>query len=372
MSLDDFKKKLQKVCKGTHIETLSESCLASDKEWFTSPALDLNRILSGSFYKSLCDRTFALIVGPEASFKSSFMCICAADAQRKGYTPIIIDTEGAYTNRFVSRWGLDPENALLIYTPWVDKICSVLATAIEDHQEKLCIIVDSIGGIEKIKLVDDAADGTPKADQGSLQKEIKRMLKLLLYVCKANKSIALASGHYYGNPSGYGDAEKIGGGFFCKLAPDVIITLKKTKLLDADKNVIGNRIKAITMKNREYPPFNEAIIDIDYKTGINKVAGLVEMASNCGVITQTGLGRYSFPNGDKVHGVAAVEKYLNENIDAILPELEKVLLDTGYSTINNNVKEAEELASTTTEDSKEVEELEKVENLAKRKSKKSD
>jgi hypothetical protein len=35
------------------------------------------------------------LAGPEASFKSSFSCLCAANAQKEGYTPIIIDSEGA-------------------------------------------------------------------------------------------------------------------------------------------------------------------------------------------------------------------------------------------------------------------------------------
>jgi hypothetical protein len=35
------------------------------------------------------------LVGPEASFKSSFSALCAANSQKEGYTPIVIDTEGA-------------------------------------------------------------------------------------------------------------------------------------------------------------------------------------------------------------------------------------------------------------------------------------
>ena len=35
------------------------------------------------------------------------------------------------------------------------------------------------------------------------------------------------------------------------------VSLKKSKMLDSEKNVIGNQIKAITLKNRFYPAFNE-------------------------------------------------------------------------------------------------------------------
>ena len=71
MSIQELKKRLQASCKGTHIALLSESDIATVKEFFPTPSLDLNRILTGSLFKGLASRTFTLIVGPEASFKSS-------------------------------------------------------------------------------------------------------------------------------------------------------------------------------------------------------------------------------------------------------------------------------------------------------------
>jgi len=35
------------------------------------------------------------IIGPEAVGKSSFMALMLADAQKKGYIPVVIDAEGA-------------------------------------------------------------------------------------------------------------------------------------------------------------------------------------------------------------------------------------------------------------------------------------
>jgi RecA/RadA recombinase len=49
------------------------------------------------------------LAGMEASFKSSFACICAANSQKEGYKVIIIDTEGGLSGEFVKRWGLDPD-----------------------------------------------------------------------------------------------------------------------------------------------------------------------------------------------------------------------------------------------------------------------
>ena len=57
--------------------------------------MDLNRILSGSLFKSVQVGTHTGLVGPEASGKSSFMALLLADAQKKGYLPVVVDAEGA-------------------------------------------------------------------------------------------------------------------------------------------------------------------------------------------------------------------------------------------------------------------------------------
>jgi len=348
MDLKELRDKIGKKVKGTHIAILSDSDIASSKEMIPTPAHDLNRILSGSVYKGLPSKTLTLLIGPEASGKSSLMCLCLAEAQRKGYKPIIIDTEGAWDKDFVKRWDLNPDEMLYVYTPWVDQACIVLANLIDSGETKLAIAVDSVGGLEKKKLLDDSLGGDVKADQGTLQKEIKRMLKLLLNVCKGQDSIAMMGGHYYGNPTGYGEADKVGGGHFTKLAPDIIVALKNTKVFEdpnaaaKDKVIIGNKITAITTKNRYYPPFNEATIDINYRDGINKYAGMLELAIKAELITQAGAW-FNFPDGTKLQGAVSALEYMNGNTE-LLNKIDKWLETTGYSTINSNVADAIALA----------------------------
>ncbi len=349
MSLQDLKIKLQKAVKGAHIEVLSDSKIASEREWFPTPSLDLNRILSGSLYKGIPSKSLTLLVAPEASFKSSFMCLCAAEAQRQGYTPVIFDTEGAWTTDFVERWGLDADNMLYIYTPWVSEVCTILGQIIDDdEQNKMFLILDSLGGLEKIKMIEDAnkKDKKVKADQGTLQKEIKRMLKMYLNIIKGKDSVGMIAGHFFGNPNSFGGADEIGGGKFAKLAPDIIISQKKVNIyLDPnaaykDRVVIGSEIKALTLKNRFYPPFQEATININYNDGLNPYAGLIEMALSCGTIQQAG-SWFTAPDGEKFQGSSNLMEYFQNNPDVFLESLESILQDTGYSSMNDEIAEAE-------------------------------
>lgn len=338
--LEILRERIQKKSKGAHVSILSDSDIANIKDYLPTPAYDLNRIISGSLFKGIPEKTLSLFVGPEASGKSSFMCLCMAEAQRKGYTIIVIDTEGAWTKDFVKRWGLDPTKILYIYDAWVDSIMVHLGQLIESGLQKMALVIDSIGALDTIKLLDDAQAGDVKADQGQLQKKIKRMLKMVNNIVKGQSSIAMVAGHYYGSPSTYGSAEQVGGGKYMQLAPNLIISLKKEKMKDGttkDAKIIGNRVKAITLKNRWYPPFNEAIIEIDYKNGINSCAGLMDIAVEMGIITVGG-SWYSF-EGEKVQGSAAALAFLDN--PAVLEKIDKWLEKTGYSTINENIAKAE-------------------------------
>lgn len=348
--IDSLKARLGKAVKGMHVQRMSDSDIAGVRHYFPTPSYDLNRIISGSLFKGIPSRSYTMIVGPEASFKSSFMCLCAIQAQKEGYTPVVIDTEGAWDGDFVRRWGLDPENILYIYTPWIDEILVTLSHLVVDKDQKLCIIIDSIGGLEKLKLIKDGVgkDGV-KADQGLLQKEIKRMLKIVLNICKGQDSIALSSGHFYGNPNSYGNADEIGGGKFARLAPDTIISLKKFTLYEnpsakgaARGKVLGQDIKACALKNRFYPPFQEATIEISYQNGINCVAGILDIALDADIIECAG-SWFTLPDGQKVQGKEKVKEALKEDpkaMSSFLKAVEKYVSTSGYSTKNDAVEEA--------------------------------
>lgn len=336
MSLEDLKKKLQKNVKGVHVDVLSKSNIATISNWVPTPHYDLNRILSGSFYKGLPEKSLTTLVGPEASFKSSFICLTMANAQKQGYTPVIIDTEGAWTHSFVENWGLDPDNILYVYAPFVDEVTQTVGSLM-DSGNKFIIGLDSIGNLETEKLEGELKSGeTPKADQGQLQKKIKRMLKIILAVCKKQNSIGILSGHFYGSPSQYGAAQEIGGGYHMRLAPHIIISLKKSKILSSDKSVIGNQIKAITMKNRFYPAFNECVIDINYMDGINRYSGLEKIALKSGHIEQGGAWYTNTVTGAKVQGAAKIGELFD---DKMLKELDDYIQEAGYSTINLQMEE---------------------------------
>ena len=287
------------------------------------------------------------------SGKSSFMCIMLADAQKKGYLPVIIDAEGAWTRDFVSRWGLDDTNVIKLQSMWVDDIMVNISEWISAGYEKLAIAIDSIGALDVRKLLDDGAKGDIKTDMGKLQREIKRMLKMLVTLCKTQNCICFSAGHFYGNSSGYGDVEQIGGGKYYRLSCDQIISLKKSPIYEnpnasgtARGKVLGNSIKVATLKNRTYPPFQEATLHIDFKNGVNSLAGIVDLAMNLDIIIKGGSWYTCDLLGIKAQGEAKLMEELN-NVDVtpLLTLIDEELTKTGYSSVNRNLEMAEKIVA---------------------------
>jgi recombination protein RecA len=333
--LKDLRNKLQKAVKGVHIEILANSDLAK-REIVPTPAYDINRILSGKYRGGgVYTKTINLIVGPEATGKSSLSVLGLLNAHKKGFKAIIIDTEGAYTPEFVQRWGLDPGEVLLIYTPFVEDIQVLIGNLLDSGEEQIVLILDSIGGIARKSLQDQAIAGDVKADQGLLQKDIKALMKLCVYLIKSRNSLMFTTGHFYGKPTQYGSPEEIGGGKYPRLAADTIISLKKSPLYrgkEKEREIIGSQISAICLKNRFYPPFQEAIIEIDYNKGISPHAGLIETAMEAGIIIKNGAWYKNTITGENTQG--ANNLVLG---DKCIDELEKFLATTGYSTVNEEI-----------------------------------
>lgn len=338
MSLQDIKKLLEKNVAGTHISVMTESNLSKSTDFIKTPSLDLNRILSGNLFKGIPNRNLVGIVGPEHTMKSSFMILCMAEAIKHGYTPIIIDTEGGVKDDFCKRWGLDLSKTLYIYTPWISKIQSVLATIKSSGDKKLIIGLDSVGGIDKLGSYESALDDDPKADQGQLQRQIRSMLKLMLNICIEQESIGIVTSHFYSRPGRVPMPDEISGGKAMRLFPSIQIMLKKTPIKDADKKITGNEITALTVKNRVYPPFQEATICIDYMKGIQQYAGILDLAVTAGLVEKSG-SWYSYGDNKLGQGTdnstAALGKF-----PKLLEDINKWLETTKYSNVNEQLKAA--------------------------------
>jgi len=320
--------------RGSHISLMTESDIANVGDVIKTPALDLNRILSGNLYKGIPSRNLVGIVGKYGTFKSSFSALCMAEAINHGYQPIIIDTEGAMSSDFCARWGLDVSKTIYISETYVERVMAILAQLKESGQEKMIITIDSIGGLDRYKAFKDALDDDAKLDQGQLQRNIKQMLKLLLNICIHQNSIGIITAHYYAKPGAYVTTDEVAGGESVKYVPSILISLKRVSLKGEEKQE-SSEITATTIKNRMYPPFQTATIRVDYTSGIQQYAGLLDLAIKAGIVTVSG-NTHKFGEVSLGVGAGRAEENLGKHPE-ILTKLNDWLKTTGYSSRATNI-----------------------------------
>lgn len=363
MDLNKLKSIIEKKVKGVHISRLSESDIAVSNEYVKTPALDINRILSGSLLKGIPVKGLMVLAGEFHSFKSSLMILTMAEAQKHGYQPIIIDTEGAISSEFAVRWGLDIDNCLYVYTSFIDDLFPILAQIKETEDERFILGLDSLGGLELYKLVEDSVKGEAKVDPGNLAKWIRRLMKLILNICISKKSVGILTAHMYSSPDLY-TPQTIGGGNAVKLFPNIVVQLKKKEIVEGtgeNRKVVGNRIIATTIKNRFYPPYQQGILEIDYIKGINEYAGILDLCVKAGLIVKSG-GWYKTSDGEIIaQGQEKAEEALKIEFPKLAEKVDEWLKTTGYSSINKEVKEMEEMLTKT-----EIEEVEAVDEPKKK------
>jgi hypothetical protein len=129
--------------------------------------------------------------------------------------------------------------------------------------------------------------------------------------------------------------------------------LKKALIKDADKNITGNEITASTLKNRVYPPFQEATINIDYQKGIQPYAGLIDLGIKAGIITKGG-SWYSYGDVKLGQGADKATESLKD-YPQVLEDINTWLETTKYSSVNENLKAAEDALAEVLKNDKEEE-----------------
>ena len=146
------------------------------------------------------------------------------------------------------------------------------------------------------KEVNDAAAGKSAMDMGMRAKSLKSMMRLLTYKAARTGTTILFANHTYDDPSAMYPTlvkHQAGGKGPIYLA-SVLIQLagksekqddanQQDEMLPEAKKYSGTTLRALTVKNRFIPPFLECEMYLNFKTGLDKYAGLKDVAVNHGI-----------------------------------------------------------------------------------------
>jgi recombination protein RecA len=288
---------------------LSENSLSTVKEWIDTGSMALNAVISGSLYGGIPMGRLTGFIGPESCGKTLMANKIMANAQRKGMHVAYFDTEGALDEDTAKRLGCDASKIKHVPSELTEncrnQIVKFLDTVIEKKlQGKVLIVIDSLGNLITAQEKRKIEEGSDTPDMGNRAKALKSMMRAITHsAAKANCPVIFTN-HIYDDPSQMHPSaikKQAGGSGPLYMASVIVQMAKKTEKAGDNKNkdandaivpmakdINGLTLRALTTKNRFVPPFLEIEMYLNFKTGLNKYSGILEMAEGYNIIQKNG------------------------------------------------------------------------------------
>jgi recombination protein RecA len=295
-------------------------------EVIPTPSFGLNYILGGGLWSG----RYHIVWGNPQAGKSTMCFHAAAEAQKLGYTPVIIDAEGSSTDEWMEHCGIDITNRIVIRSTILEDILSVIMPMFRDKDAKYFFIFDSINTIvmEQFYKNDDGVGGIGiyARSQGVLIQKVADQLISGVNHCVvfiAQQTIA-AKGQYFVTQGKYGNAAFHWATNIIRLnAGEASADLDR----DDDERIVGRKVtwridkskqKSVQGTKGDYW-FSPHSAEIDH----NKEA--FHLAVRHGLIVKK--GAWFEYGGERYHGSDKLIKALSqEDMDQIFADLESIEL----------------------------------------------
>lgn len=288
---------MEKVNKDVEKAGINVGASEPPRYWFSTGNHVLNKVISGSFLRGVPQGRLLCFTGPAASGKSFLVGNALREAQKDGAYLVVVDSENALDNDFVSNIGVDVTKDYSYYDPSTISQCKrVVSSVLKGYRDeygkdpdapKILIVIDSLDMLMTDTEQDHFDKGVSKGDQGQRNKQLKAMLREFVQNTKGlNVSIIVTAQVYKNQDLLNGEGLYIvSEAIRFSLSQIVMITKLKLK---KDSNVEGIRMKCEGYKTRFTKPYQTVTIEVPYDTGMDKYNGLLDVAIELGVIEAKG------------------------------------------------------------------------------------
>lgn len=226
-------------------EILEESKVAVIRDYIGTGNYMLNACMAGSIFKGApCGRVVTLS-GDPATGKSYLAVSMCREAQKLGYTPIYMDSEGAVDIESIERLGCDPKNFVLRQVTTVSEVSTFMTNMLktvldlkEEDRPKIMFVLDSLGNLTSTKELNDILEATGKKDMQRSQ-EIKALFRTVTTSLSKAGALMVVCTHTYSTQDLY-SKKVVTGGTGIGFSSSVTIMLSNAKLDDKASDKIAS------------------------------------------------------------------------------------------------------------------------------------
>ena len=234
-------------------EILGKSKTAVISDYIDTGSYILNACISGSLLKGVPAGRCTVLAGDPGTGKTFLAISVCRNAQKKGYTPIYLDSESAIDLDQVSKLGADPNNFIIKQVTTVSEVSTFIARTCksildmpEEERPKVIFVLDSLGNLTSDKELNDTIDGNDKRDMTRAQ-AVKALFRTNATALGKIQAPFIVNAHIYKTQDLFAKTV-VSGGSGINFNSSVTLLLSTAKLEDkqSDKiaeNKVGDFVK---------------------------------------------------------------------------------------------------------------------------------
>jgi RecA/RadA recombinase len=306
---------LEKIKKNSSIKEsaiLSKSKFFTQKDMIPTSVPAINIALSGKLDGGLTPG-LTMWAGPSKHFKTAFSLLMAKSYLEKYEDAALLfyDSEFGTPQSYFTSFNIDTDRVL--HTPITDieqlkfDIMNQLTNL--ERDDKVIIVIDSIGNLASKKEVEDALDQKSVADM-SRAKQIKSLFRMVTPHLTMKDIPMIVVNHTY-KEIGMFPKDIVGGGTGSYYSADNIFIIGRQQEKEGQE-IVGYNFIINVEKSRYVKEKSKIPISVSFDGGISKWSGLLDIALESGHVTKPSNGWYSRRDED---GVYEDKKYRLKDTD---------------------------------------------------------
>lgn len=283
----------------------------------------LNYLISSQFHGGIpLEGKFTMFAGDSGSGKSYVVSgNVIRDCQKRGIHPILMDTENALDDSWLTALGVDTDESMLTKYrgATVDDVSKLFGEVLEMYNEahgakpyedrpKMLFIIDSLGMLITPNQERQFLEGDQKGDLGLKAKQITNMMRVMSAKIGKHPIGMIATNHVYASQDQY-SPDVIPGGKMLEFSSSVIVQMNKLllkedefgdKLIEKGEVAAGIRSSMVVRKSRYAKPFERIYVSIPYDTGMDPYSGMFDLFLKKGLLVKDGISYVytSFETGE--------------------------------------------------------------------------
>ena len=270
--------KLRKNSKIKESDTLADSAFFNTKDVIPTDVPMMNVALSGDVDGGLTSG-LTVLAGPSKHFKTSFALKMAAAYLRKYDDAVMLfyDSEFGSPQSYFESFDIDPSRVLHTPITDVEQLKFDLVGQLEniDRNDKVCIVIDSIGNLASKKELEDALNEKSVADM-SRAKALKGLFRMVTPYLTMKNVPLLAVNHTYQEIGLFPKAVVSGGTGIYYSADNIWIIGRKQEKVGME--IKGYHFVINVEKSRFVREKSKVPISVTWEGGIETYSGLLDVA----------------------------------------------------------------------------------------------